>query len=616
MKYKFSLLFLFFALILRGSPAPTLQWTAQNLGLSGYISILKDEKGDKTVAEILHDSSVYKWQIYPTDYLQLGYTKSYIWLRLDVDFDSIPDEKIYWWFDISSPQDVQFYQIENDNIQKYVHTGINFPFVQRDILNRQLIFSFLPKKGVKTTLLVRIHSDVGSLIGYTYLNSAADFAKIDRKMLSWWLAIFVFMFFAAALSLGLWFAFKERIYAYYGAYLLCGMMLFISVNGFGYEWFWRNSPVLANATKVVWSFALMGFLLVFVYRLLFEVVKNHKAFKVGIQLITGLLIGEILFSLNYHHFPLPLLPIMLKLANFTLLSAIIFILLILGIGIYKRYTPAYYFLFAFLPVAITVFLILLRNAGWVESTLLQSPFMAIPAFCIEIILLFLALLKRFQTLLKNQQEKLQMELDSQIRLQHERERISRDLHDNVGAQLSYIISNIDHIVETQNKDENRLNDVANTAKSAILNLRETIWAINNEQITVEDFYDRFKLYAANQVKNRPDLRLIFGENIVNNPILNPNQALNLFRICQEALNNALKYANAETLDIFIEANETTYFKFCLKDNGIGFDLSKNTEGTYGLKNMKARAKEMGAGFHIQSELGKGTTAEISMKYEV
>jgi two-component system, sensor histidine kinase LadS len=615
MKYKFTAICLFFALILRGSPPQTLPWTTEHASLSGYISILKDEKGTKTIAEILHDSAQNKWLPYPTDFLQLGYTKSAIWLRLDIDFDSIPDEKIYWWFEISFPQDVLFYQIEADSIIKYAHTGINFPFIQRDIQNRQLIFSFLPKKGVKTTLFARIHNDVGSLIGYTYLDSATHFSEFDRKKTGIWLAIFVFMFFAACLSFGLWVAFKEKIYAYYGAYLLCGMMLFISVNGFGYEWFWRNSPVLANSTKVVWSFALVGFLLVFVHRLLFNILENYTLLKRGIQVITGLLMVEILFSLNYNHFPLSVLPIMLRLANFTIFSAIIFILLMLGIGIYRRYTPAYYFLWAFLPVAMTTILILLRNAGWVESTFLQSPFMAIPAFCIEVILLFLALLKRFQTLLKNQQEKLQMELESQIRLQHERERISRDLHDNVGAQLSYIISNIDHIVETQNKDENRLDDVADTAKSAILNLRETIWAINNEQLTVEDFYDRFKFYATNQVKNRADVRLIFSENIVNNPVLNPNQALNLYRICQEALNNALKYANAQTLDIFIQANEATYFKFSLKDDGTGFDLSQNTEG-YGLKNMKARAREIGADFNLKSELGKGTTVEINMKYEL
>lgn len=616
MKYKFSVLFLFFALILRGSPAQPLRWMGQNVNLSGHISLLIDEKGDKKIADVLHDSAANNWQVCPSDYLQLGYTKSAIWLRLDINFDSIPDEKMYWWFDISSPQDAQFYQIEKDSIQKYVHTGINFPFHQRDVLNRQVIFSFMPKKGVKTTLFVRFQNNVGSLIGYSYLDSASSFAEIDRKTLSLWLIIFVFMLFAALVSFGLWLAFREKIYAYYGAYLICGMMLFGSVNGFGYEWFWPHSPVFANASKVVWSFGLMGFLLVFVYRLLFDVVKNNNVFKVGIQIITGFLIGEILFSLNYPHFPLPVLPIMLRLANFTIVSAFIFILLMLGIGIYKRYAPAYYFLWAFLPVAITAILILFRNAGLVQSTLLQSPFMPIPAFCIETILLFLALLKRFQTLLKNQQEKLQMELESQIRLQHERERISRDLHDNVGAQLSYIISNIDHIVETQNKDENRLDDVANTAKSAILNLRETIWAINNEQLTVEDFYDRFKLYAANQVKNRPNVRLVFTENIVDNPVLNPNQALNLYRICQEALNNALKYAHADTLDIFIQANETTHFKFSLKDDGIGFDFSKNTEGGYGLKNMKARAQQMGANFSLQSERGKGTTIEISMRYEV
>ena len=51
-------------------------------------------------------------------------------------------------------------------------------------------------------------------------------------------------------------------------------LLLISVNGFGYEWLWGNSPLLANVTKVVWSYGLVGFLIVFVYRLLYEVLKK------------------------------------------------------------------------------------------------------------------------------------------------------------------------------------------------------------------------------------------------------------------------------------------------------------------------------------------------------
>lgn len=608
MKYQICLIFFFYALILRGSSVP-LVWSERDVNLSGHITIYEDATGQITIADILHDSLLQKGQHYPSDYLQLGYKNSYIWLRLDIDFEKMPTEKLYWWFDMSTPQDVQFYQIENDSVQKYIQTGIDLPFVQRDVLNRLLIFSFVPKQG-KTTLLARFHSDVGSLVGYTYLNTETDFNEIDRKITRYWLVIFSFMFFAAALSFGLWLVFKERIYAYYGAYVTCAAMLMISVNGFGNEWFWHNSPMLANATKVVWTFGLMGFLLVFVYRLLFEAVKNYKGLKQGIKIFTTLFLLLTLIALNYQNMPTTLLPLLLNVGNMTILLTILYVLLILGIGIRKQYRPAYYFLGAFLPVAVTMILLIFRNAGMIHSTLLQSSFVAIPAFCFEIVLLFLALLKRFQTLLKNQQEKLQMELEGQLRLQNERERISRDLHDNVGAQLSYIISNIDHIIETKNKDENRLNDVADTAKNAILNLRETIWAINNEQITVEDFYDRFKLYATNQVKNRSDIRLIFNENIVHNHLLNPNQALNLYRICQEALNNALKYSNAETLDIFIRANESPYFQFYLKDDGIGFDLNENTEGGYGMKNMTARAQEIGAQFIVQSEKDKGTTVEI------
>jgi two-component system, sensor histidine kinase LadS len=564
MRYQLCFISLFFVSILRGSPAPALLWRDTSQSLSGYLSLLDDAKGEITISDILKNAPQQKWQAYPSNYIQLGYTKNYIWLRLDLDFKEIPNEKLYWWFDMSQPQDVQFYQIENDSVLKYVHTGINFPFAQRDILNRLTIFSFQTKNRGKTTLLVRTHSDVGSLVGYTYLHSVSQFADIDRKLTGWWFAIFAFMFFTTLLSWGLWVAFRERIYAYYGAYLICFMMLLVSINGFGYEWFWCHSPLLANATKVIWTYCLLGFLLLFVYRLLFEVLKDYALLNQTIRLITGILTITTLLALNFRLFSPTFLPTLLYVGNITVISTLLFILVILSIGIYKRYQLAYYFLWAFLPVLLTSFLVMLRNADFLHSSILQNSFIFMPVFCIEIILLFVALLKRFQNLLKNQREKLQLELESQIRLQHERERISRDLHDNVGAQLSYIITNIDHIVETQNKDENRLTDVADTAKNAILNLRETIWAINNEQITVEDFYDRFKLYASNQVKNRTDVQLIFNENIVINHLFNPNQALNLYRICQEALNNALKYAHAQTFEVYIKANHKPYFQFQLQ----------------------------------------------------
>ena len=117
MKYLFCLIFIFHALILRGTTTPTLVWSENHESLAGHIRIYEHKNDAKSIAEILHDSITKNWATYPSDYLQLGYKNSYIWLRLDIDFDKIPAEKLYWWFDISVPQDVQFYQIENDSIQ-------------------------------------------------------------------------------------------------------------------------------------------------------------------------------------------------------------------------------------------------------------------------------------------------------------------------------------------------------------------------------------------------------------------------------------------------------------------------------------------------------------------
>src|SRR5262249_22601570 len=79
--------------------------------------------------------------------------------------------------------------------------------------------------------------------------------------------------------------------------------------------------------------------------------------------------------------------------------------------------------------------------------------------------------------------------------QRERMRISRDLHDNVGTQLSLISNNIEWIAHplkalSEEEKKNKLEYVGVTAKEVIATLRETIWALNKEEISFEEFSDK------------------------------------------------------------------------------------------------------------------------------
>jgi signal transduction histidine kinase len=213
-------------------------------------------------------------------------------------------------------------------------------------------------------------------------------------------------------------------------------------------------------------------------------------------------------------------------------------------------------------------------------------------------------------------KKKQKELEAQQKLEFERERISRDLHDNVGAQLSYLITNIDWMLEhpdsiNTNDSVKRLDSLKDAGKQAILTLRQTIWALNNKQLSIEEFSDKLKQYALKMIEFDKTIQLRFTEHIDMNSNLSPGVALNLFRVCQEAFNNSLVHSKCKLIEMSFESNETSLLIFEISDDGIGFDLDNaERKGHYGLQNMKFRAKESGAELHFQSLINTGTKIRL------
>ncbi len=183
-------------------------------------------------------------------------------------------------------------------------------------------------------------------------------------------------------------------------------------------------------------------------------------------------------------------------------------------------------------------------------------------------------------------------LETQQQIQTERERISRELHDNIGAQLSFIVSNIDWTIDsagnmTKEEEKQRLTSINTTAKNVMSNLRESIWALNKEKITLEEFADKLKAYIQNIIALKPGLEFISQENIKTNITFSPTETLNIFRICQEVINNVIKHASATCLKIFITSDAEQNFLIQIEDNGKGFDVAGSMNG-YGLENIKRK----------------------------
>ncbi|MDQ6842861.1 MAG: histidine kinase [Bacteroidota bacterium] len=202
-------------------------------------------------------------------------------------------------------------------------------------------------------------------------------------------------------------------------------------------------------------------------------------------------------------------------------------------------------------------------------------------------------------------------LQLQHEIQKERERISRDLHDNLGAYAAAIASNVSSMKISENGiNATMLRHLKSNSQSIITQLNDTIWALNKEAISLTAVSDRFKVFLQKIQPSHPGIPVSIEEKISIDQQLSPASALHLFRIMQEAINNALRHSEASQVIILIEAGEQ--WKVSIEDNGRGIErTTKNTDGGNGIINMQTRAQQ--AGWQIVWRLNalRGTSVIIS-----
>lgn len=232
-----------------------------------------------------------------------------------------------------------------------------------------------------------------------------------------------------------------------------------------------------------------------------------------------------------------------------------------------------------------------------------------------------ALLYRQQTL-KNTQQKQEFHLkeaiahiETQNKLQEQRLAISRDLHDNIGSQLTFIISSVENLKfgfpNIDSAIKNHLTKISDFTKTTMVELRDTIWAMNSQEISFDDLSARIYNFIekAQSVKQNIVFKLDISTELKQTK-LSSLQGINLYRTIQEATNNAIKYAQANHINITIGSVQEKLV-IHITDDGLGFDIEQANLGN-GLLNMKKRIEEIQGDISIKSQLNKGTQIEINL----
>jgi len=198
---------------------------------------------------------------------------------------------------------------------------------------------------------------------------------------------------------------------------------------------------------------------------------------------------------------------------------------------------------------------------------------------------------------------------------NERLRISRDLHDEVGATLSGIVM-YSHLAKSQANDgnqevKNSINIVQETASEMVNKLNDVVWLVNPEQDNLEKLIEKLEDFAGKATESQ---HIEFSINMpekMDSFSLPIEVRKNIYLFCKEAINNAVKYSMGTLIELGVNRTDSN-ITFAIKDNGIGFDPEKVKRGN-GLNNMQTRAEEIGADYTLSTKQGMGTFLQLKYK---
>ena len=246
-------------------------------------------------------------------------------------------------------------------------------------------------------------------------------------------------------------------------------------------------------------------------------------------------------------------------------------------------------------------------------------------FAVLSVLLFLIVL--FLWILNNNQKKLSIQkeinheqeltsLEDQQKLsvsnaliegeEVERKRIARDLHDGLGSMLSGLKIHL-KLAEKENAlSAAEVNNLLDKSIKELRNISQNLMPESLLKLSLEHAL-RDLCMANSNAKTQIEFQYL-----IQKPNLPKNYEIVIYRIIQELLNNALKYADASLILVSCSQNKDTFF-ITVEDNGVGFDIMDKNNNGMGLRNIKNRVEILKGKLEIESEVNKGTSAYIELK---
>jgi signal transduction histidine kinase len=540
----------------------------------------------------------------------IGFTRNVYWGAFIIKNNS--STAISYLLELENPQidSLQTYIYSGDSITPWVLTGDKFPFTKRALSHRNFIFPIKLTSGESKAVLLKINKRNSSVNFPLNLWKDTFFYEKD-SLANLGYGLYFGLTALCALYSVLIFAFlRTSIYLWYFIWIISSAVFVSTGLGFSHQFLYPHATDANSIFRVIIQVINLIAFLKFSQKFLQMEVYTPKVgdaihyIALFITFLTLPLPFKPTVYFTYSHFLLPFL-------NWLMIITLALIIYSAGKS-YKqqRITITYYFA-AFAALIIGVLATVAIEFGVIEAKSFPAdPFLMGSA--LEYLIFSIGLTYQIKKVFderndltlkfaQQQKELLKAYVDG---VEKERERISQELHDNIGSRLSTLnrftsSGSTAENTKLQEQIEILCDDVRNMShqlspsalkmaglKSKIFELAGELEKTNNLKIDIQ-FYD-------------------FDDT------LEEEKAVHIYRILQEAFNNIAKHAKATLVDLqfFGHSDELV---ITLEDNGIGFREMRT--GGIGIQNMQARAASLRGILEVSSLPGKGTQLLIRIPQE-
>lgn len=539
------------------------------------------------------------------NFINAGLVTKYLWIHYKIQ---LPNDKNDYCLilDNSRLNKIKVYFVASQTILDSVITGDYYNFETRRLLYPN--FRFLLPKNNDSIIDAYFYVDHrGSTLQLPIqLQSKNNFAHNDRDVLIFVglkMGIFIIPFF---FGIFLFSSTRNKIYLLYATYVFISATWLWSTDGYGFQYMWQWYPQINNRLEA--SFGVLYSGIFAAYALQFT--KQYQSGKSVLRNTLKLLMYFFFFwgiiplfpfiSIDYN----PSTPIFLYLFFLTnIIGALVAFCYLINL-VKTNGKPIVFYLFAVGNTIVFSVFVVLYNLGYVNLSVSSSTLVGI-GMIIDVVFMTLGLAYQFNQY-KLDKEKMLIDYIAQEKSinatiinaqEQERKRISREMHDDIGAGLTRITL-MSEAAKNKQDNANELNEIAITGRKIVGNLSEIIWSMQPDNNNLEQLFSYIR-EQLNELLEYTNIEYgISFQNTEINQKISSTLARNIVMVSKEIVNNAVKYSSCHQL-IYEAIIKNNTIILQISDNGIGFDSIQKNKGN-GLSNIETRIKEIDGNLQLVS----------------